>query len=504
MAKDFYINLSDLPVGPKGDQGPPGEKGDPGSPGVPGRDGVDGAPGKDGKDGRDGKDGQRGPRGEKGEKGEPGETRGFIGGFVPPMNGTPGQVLGWVANRHEPIKWVDQAGGPGGDPEWGDIGGTLSNQTDLQTALDGKSDVGHTHDVYLTEAEADLLYDPINAVADHEAAGNPHPQYLTEDEADALYQAIGSSGGVATDPQGRLTLTSDTPVLTADVTAAGTIYYALYNGDQVPLYNGSAWTMTTFTELSQALSDNTKSPAAAANNSNYDMFVWSDSGTLRCTRGPAWSSDTARGTGAGTTEVERVNGRWVNKVSITNGPAAQRGTYVGSIRTNGSAQCAMMVNTAAASGGSGTRLDVWNMYNRVMVSTTNQDSGVSYAYKVGLRLWRDSAANEVLFIVGMAEDSFDAYATATATASATTVIGMISLGLDSTNAQHARSISGGAQPPAGGTMGFWASLRMPAPLGFHFVSPLEEGNNGTGTLTWLTPGSAGFQHDKGINFSLRM
>jgi len=34
--------------------------------------------------------------------------------------------------------------------EWGDITGTLSNQTDLQTALDGKSNTGHNHDsIYL-------------------------------------------------------------------------------------------------------------------------------------------------------------------------------------------------------------------------------------------------------------------------------------------------------------------------------------------------------------------
>jgi len=36
-------------------------------------------------------------------------------------------------------------GGGGGGGAWGTITGTLSDQTDLQTALDGKSDVGHTH-----------------------------------------------------------------------------------------------------------------------------------------------------------------------------------------------------------------------------------------------------------------------------------------------------------------------------------------------------------------------
>ncbi len=33
----------------------------------------------------------------------------------------------------------------GGGADWGDIGGTLSDQTDLQEALDGKADTSHTH-----------------------------------------------------------------------------------------------------------------------------------------------------------------------------------------------------------------------------------------------------------------------------------------------------------------------------------------------------------------------
>ncbi|MEA3242332.1 MAG: hypothetical protein U9Q19_02690 [Pseudomonadota bacterium] len=44
---------------------------------------------------------------------------------------------------------------------WGDIGGTLSNQTDLQSALDGKSGTGHTHS-YL----ADLTGSPFTELSD--------------------------------------------------------------------------------------------------------------------------------------------------------------------------------------------------------------------------------------------------------------------------------------------------------------------------------------------------
>jgi hypothetical protein len=42
------------------------------------------------------------------------------------------------------------------DPVWGSISGTLANQTDLQTALDGKSPASHSHnDLYYTETEVD-------------------------------------------------------------------------------------------------------------------------------------------------------------------------------------------------------------------------------------------------------------------------------------------------------------------------------------------------------------
>jgi len=51
------------------------------------------------------------------------------------------------------------AGGPGGGGAWGDITGTLSDQTDLQDALDDKEDAG-------TAAAA---------VAAHEAGGDVHP-----------------------------------------------------------------------------------------------------------------------------------------------------------------------------------------------------------------------------------------------------------------------------------------------------------------------------------------
>lgn len=192
---------------------------------------------------------------------------------------------------------------------------------------------------------------------------------------------------------GRLTLTSGSPVPSADQTGATTVYFTPANGDSLELYDGTDWQVYKFSELSQATSDNTKSPAAVANNSNYDVFGWVDSGTLRATRGPAWSSDTSRGTGAGTTELELFEGRYVNKVAITNGPAARKGRYLGTIRSDGSAQ----INDSKATRG------VWNIFNRMERFST---AGFSASRSTSSTTWTEiNTEIRNQFVVGLDENA---------------------------------------------------------------------------------------------------
>ena len=80
-------------------------------------------------------------------------------------------------------------------------------------------------------------------------------------------------GGAITAPNGRLTLTTATPYLSAAVIAATSILFTPVNGNQAPLWNGTAWSVTSFTEMSCLLSDATKSPAAAVSASCYDLFI---------------------------------------------------------------------------------------------------------------------------------------------------------------------------------------------------------------------------------------
>ena len=286
-------------------------------------------------------------------------------------------------------------------------------------------------------------------------------------------------------PGGRLTLTSATPVLTSTVTASTSIYYALYHHDRVPLYDGATWAMTEFTELTNTTTDNTKNPAAVANNSNYDLFVWSDSGTLRLGRGPAWTSDTARGTGAGTTELERVNGVWMNKIAITNGPAAQRGTYVGTVRSNGSAQIDFQFGSAAANGGAAI-LGVWNMYNRVDIGVRVVDTTDSWTYATAtVRSKNNSTGNRISFVRGLNEDSMRALNIGRGDNGGTAVAGLLSIGLDSTSDGFATAASGtGLYSVAAGSIGFPLSGQYEGHpgLGFHYLQALEFASGATMTF----------------------
>jgi hypothetical protein len=229
--------------------------------------------------------------------------------------------------------------------------------------------------------------------------------------------------------------------------------------------------MTVFAEISQTTTDTTKSPAAVANNSNYDMFVWSDGGTIRCTRGPAWTSDTARGAGAGTTELVLVNGIWLNNVSITNGPAASRGTYVGTVRSNGSAQIDWTYGTVAANWGTAL-LYVYNQYNRVRISTFMGDNTNSWTY--GTPTWRaangNTTAARVNWINGIlgndaAVGTYIGYSVADGTSSR----GIVGVGFNSTSAFT------GNTGVNGSTTGLSVVARASVQpiLGYNFFSAIE-------------------------------
>ncbi|CAB5222738.1 hypothetical protein UFOVP374_29 [uncultured Caudovirales phage] len=299
--------------------------------------------------------------------------------------------------------------------------------------------------------------------------------------------AVVAGGSVL--PQGRLTLTTAVPVTTSDVTAATTLYYTPYQGDKVPIYDGTSFTATTFTELSQATTDSTKSPAAVAASKVYDIFVWNDSGTIRCTRGPAWTNDTTRGY-----TLTLTNGIFLNTSLITNGPAALRGTFVGTVYSNASSQ----LNDSAA------KRHVWNAYNRVtksMACATETANSWSYATAT-IRQANANTANQLDYVCGAAEDCVTARADSSYANDSAGEFTGIGIGVDSTTAFVTNSLMAFAQIAAANTtVTQQASWNGVPGVGRHFITWLERGS-GAGTNTWY--GDRGLAYvQSGINGTVR-
>lgn len=231
-----------------------------------------------------------------------------------------------------------------------------------------------------------------------------------------LGAGLAMSGGAlvlsgTTQPQGRLTLTSATPVLASDTASQSTIYYTPYVGNLIPLYDGTNFNLTSFSELSMVMSG-----ANFAASAIYDLFVALDSGTMRLAIGPAWATATAgsgaRGTGAGTTELERKNGIWTNKLSITlryaSGStftaAANTALYVGSLQMDGTNSQV----TCHQSFGQSRKWGLWNAYNRVPIILQAGDSTASWAYTTNaFRASNNDANNKLSVFTGLPEETAD-------------------------------------------------------------------------------------------------
>lgn len=307
------------------------------------------------------------------------------------------------------------------------------------------------------------------------------PCFAVTDGVNMKFVGGGRRSGVAL-PGGRATLATATPVMTSSVSAATTVYYSPYVSQFVPLFDGSEFQMTDIGgELSQATTDSTKSPAAVAADSNYDLFVWNNAGVIRCTRGPAWTSSTARGAGAGTTELTRVEGLWLNTNAITNGPAARQGTYVGTIRSNASSQIDFIFG-AAALGGTAGSFGVWNAYNRVEVGAMVLDTTASWNHNSAVyRQMNGSAGNQVSFICGLSEDAASMEVSSLVTCDASGFTGLSGIGVDSTTV--ASGISGrGVSDLNITTPVTTAHHTQISTIGWHTWAALEAITGGTGLV----------------------
>lgn len=286
---------------------------------------------------------------------------------------------------------------------------------------------------------------------------------------------IGGSEGAG----GRLTLTTALPVMNSatPVLGATSIFYTPYQGDQVACYNGTTWKRFTFTELTNVTTATTvgsAGPLAVANTSNYDLFVWDTSlgataaGTLALTRGPVWTSATARSAG---TVLVMQNGVLVNAVAITNGPAIKCGRYVGTIHSNGTASVDWQYGAVAADWTPGLH-GVWNMYNRVEVAGFLGDTAGSWTYNSAtVHQVNGKTGARVDAVFGQNDDAMFAGYVTRSSNPASAVAAVIGVGLDTTVAFSGVT---GVGSNASSAIGFLSSEYNGLPgLGFHSITANE-------------------------------
>lgn len=275
-------------------------------------------------------------------------------------------------------------------------------------------------------------------------------------------------------PQGRLTLTSATPVLATSVSAATTVYYTPYTGRLCPVYDGAQFNLKVFAELSLVLNVN------HVLNSIYDVYVIDDAsdGVVLVTS-PAWSNIAAgSGSRSGTCDITKLQGLWVNSAQLTmrNGGttytvAANRGTYVGSLYMDGTAgQVSCLLSY-----GQSRKWGVWNAYNRVPIVLQVGDATASWTYGgTTVRASNSASANSATVFCGLAEEFVSSDFVQNISSNTTGSQVLIGIGFNTTTAFSAYAPS--IYMPNGATsgkLGTAARYIAPPALGINVITCLE-------------------------------
>lgn len=288
--------------------------------------------------------------------------------------------------------------------------------------------------------------------------------YLLATDGSGTTSWVNPDLGVRCD--GRLTLTTGTPVTTSDVTAATTLYFAPYKGGYIDLYNGTKWIRYLFTELSISV------PATTA--TMYDVFVYDNSGTptLELT---AWTDDTNRAT-ALTTQ---------NGVYVKTGATTRR--YVGSFRTTGS---------SGQTEDSLAKRYVWNYYNRLSRPMKVIEGTNTWTYTLSaFQQANASTANQLDMVIGVSEDLIEATVCGVASHSATSVDAIVGIGLGSATVNSATIFT--TQKTNTSKSANSAHYKGFPGAGRRYLVWLEY-SEATGTTTWY--GDAGaVTHQSGIH-----
>ena len=245
-------------------------------------------------------------------------------------------------------------------------------------------------------------------------------------------------------PQGYLSPTAGTPIITGDATSQATIYYNPYVGNYIPIPNAGAFSLQTFSTAAIALS------VSQAVNGIYDVYGFTSTTNSTLTFGfsPSWAAGSggsvtagscARGTGAGGTALTRSNGYLVNANAMTvlNGAnsysiASASGIYLGSVYINPAT--AGTVNLDRSYGQS-RQWGIWNAYNKVPIYLKAGDSTASWVYGTAtVRYSNNTSANSLMLFSGLAEDVYSVSFSQAATNQTSQINPVFRIGLNSAGA----------------------------------------------------------------------
>ena len=369
-----------------------------------------------------------------------------------------------LANMAEATIKGRAAGAGTGDP-------TDLTAAQVRTLLDVPTTVEALLDS-LFDAKGDLL----TATADNTPARlgvgtNGHVLTADSTQATGLKWAAASGGGTVLNQtcNGRLTTESGVPVSTADRTAQSTIYFTPFRGNQVALYDGAAWAYFTLTERSLALSGLTSGK-------NYDVFLYDNAGTLTLELSAAWTTDTARADALALQDG----------VYVKSGATTRR--LVGTIRTTG---------TTTTEDSEAKRF-VWNAQHRMPRSMRAIETADSWTYTLATyRQANANAANQLAYVVGLAEDMIEATVHAIRGGTAANINAIAGIGIDSTTTQGASVFGTNATTATVGVGVSHAQYRGIPGLGYHFLAWLEY-SQASGTTTWYGDAGAPTLFQSGI------
>lgn len=308
--------------------------------------------------------------------------------------------------------------------------------------------------------------------------------------------ATGSSGGSSsalTPPQGYLNLVGQATgdvIQTGDVIGVSTVFYSPYVGNTIPIWNGTVFKQVVFSELTATLTA-AGSPISAI----QDSCVFNNNGVPTLVTGPSWTTATAgsgnRGTGAGTAQLTRLQGIWVNAVTIIgyNGLSsfsipANQCTYVGSLSIDATAGQVSAYRTY----GQSRKFGIWNAYNRQPIIVKAGDNTSSWVYSTGTpRPANNVTANSIAIFSGLPEEMFDLkyYTTANLSVSSTGPKMLCGIGYNSTTAFSGFVGSQSNTSPASTTQSSaLGNFIAPPSVGINVITALEEGS-GSSTTTWF-------------------